>query len=86
MKDLGTLGGDNSEAIWINESGDIAGSADLPGPLRSVPELRLQNSCYRFKVPGRLTPPKKYFKKRSGPDIRDNLSSEAQSRIVPRFP
>ena len=31
MADLGTLGGGNSEAIWLNESGDIAGSADLPG-------------------------------------------------------
>jgi probable HAF family extracellular repeat protein len=31
MNDLGTLGGDNSEAIWLNERGDIAGSADLPG-------------------------------------------------------
>jgi len=31
MTDLGTLGGNNSEAIWLNESGDIAGSADLPG-------------------------------------------------------
>jgi probable HAF family extracellular repeat protein len=31
MADLGTLGGDNSEAIWLNEQGDIAGSADLPG-------------------------------------------------------
>ena len=29
MKDLGTLGGETSEAIWINDSGDIAGSADL---------------------------------------------------------
>jgi len=29
MKDLGTLGGDSSVAIWINDSGDIAGSADL---------------------------------------------------------
>jgi len=32
MKDLGTLGGETSEAIWINDSGVIAGSADLPSP------------------------------------------------------
>jgi len=32
MKDLGTLGGETSEAIWINDSGDIAGSADLSAP------------------------------------------------------
>jgi probable HAF family extracellular repeat protein len=32
MKDLGTLGGLNSEAIWINDEGEIAGSADLPTP------------------------------------------------------
>src|SRR5260370_8547365 len=31
MTDLGHLGGDNSEAIWINDAGDVAGSADLPG-------------------------------------------------------
>jgi probable HAF family extracellular repeat protein len=32
MQDFGTLGGPLSEAFWISDSGDIAGSADLPTP------------------------------------------------------
>ena len=29
--DLGTLGGDNSKAYWVNNSSEVAGEADLPG-------------------------------------------------------
>ena len=31
MKDLGTLGGDTGFVTWITDSGDVIGTADLPG-------------------------------------------------------
>jgi probable HAF family extracellular repeat protein len=33
LTDLGTLGGNNSEANWISESGLVVGRADVPGSL-----------------------------------------------------
>ena len=39
MTDLGILGGDNSEAIWPNEAGDVVGSADLSGGVLHHPVL-----------------------------------------------
>jgi probable HAF family extracellular repeat protein len=30
MKDLGTLGGDNASALWVDDAGDVVGYADLP--------------------------------------------------------
>jgi probable HAF family extracellular repeat protein len=32
LKDLGTLGGDNSAALWIDDAGDVVGYADIPNP------------------------------------------------------
>jgi len=30
LKDLGTLGGDNASALWLDDAGDVIGYADLP--------------------------------------------------------
>jgi probable HAF family extracellular repeat protein len=32
LKDLGTLGGDNAAALWIDDAGDIVGYADIANP------------------------------------------------------
>jgi probable HAF family extracellular repeat protein len=33
LTDLGTLGGDNGQALWLNDAGEVIGQADLPGSL-----------------------------------------------------
>jgi len=33
MKDLGTLGGDSGQAYFVNDAGEVVGSADVPGAL-----------------------------------------------------
>jgi probable HAF family extracellular repeat protein len=39
LKDLGTLGGDNAAALWIDDAGDVVGYADLynPGGCNGLP-------------------------------------------------
>jgi probable HAF family extracellular repeat protein len=43
LTDLGTLGGDNAEAYWINDAGDIVGRADVPGPQQHHHGFRWRN-------------------------------------------
>jgi probable HAF family extracellular repeat protein len=33
LTDLGTLGGDNGQALWVNDAGEVIGQADLPGSI-----------------------------------------------------
>jgi probable HAF family extracellular repeat protein len=32
LNDLGTLGGDNASALWVDDAGDVVGYADVPNP------------------------------------------------------
>jgi probable HAF family extracellular repeat protein len=53
MSDLGTLGGDSAEALWLNEAGDIVGSADFAGGQTHDAVLWRQGIMYDLgTVPG----------------------------------
>jgi probable HAF family extracellular repeat protein len=49
MKDLGTLGGDNAAALWVDDAGDVVGYADLPSNPPSCTGLSCQHHSFLWK-------------------------------------
>jgi probable HAF family extracellular repeat protein len=49
LKDLGTLGGDNASALWIDDAGDVVGYADLPPTPPSCTGITCQHHGFLWK-------------------------------------
>jgi uncharacterized membrane protein len=49
LKDLGTLGGDNASALWVDDAGNVVGYADLPPNPPGCSGLTCQHHGFLWK-------------------------------------
>ena len=54
MQDLGTLGGDNGTAIWLSDTGEVVGEADLPTSPLGCSGLTCTHHAFLWKK-GKMT-------------------------------